>query len=85
VAERLPSPVLLVAFEASATLPDCLRAALNTARRLHLGIAFDFGPEDDLTQYVVQPWMTLEEVLAMWDPDQAQSVAEHQGVHGGSA
>jgi hypothetical protein len=83
VAERLPSPVLLVAFETSAILPDCLRAALNHSRRLGLGLAFDFGPEDDLTQYIVHPWHQIEDVLAMWDPVAAQSVAEHQGVHGG--
>jgi hypothetical protein len=83
MSDRLPMPVLLVAFEASATLPDCLRAALEHSRRLHLGISFDFGPDDDLTQFIVQPWMTLPDVLAMWDGDQAASVAEHEGVHGG--
>lgn len=83
MADRLPVPFLLVAFEASATLPDCLRAALNHARRLQVGLAFDFGPDDDLERFIVQPWHQIEEVLAMWDPDHAQSVAAHLGVHGG--
>jgi hypothetical protein len=81
--ERLPDPVLLVAFEASAPLPDCLRAALNTARRLRVGIAFEWGPDDNVKQFIIQPWHTLEDVLAMWDVGMAQSVAEHLGVHGG--
>ena len=83
MAERLPSPVLLVAFEPSATLPDCLRSALETARRLRLGIQFEYGPDDDLTSYTIQYWMQIEDVLAMWDPEQAASVAEHLGVHHG--
>jgi hypothetical protein len=83
VAERLPTPVLMVAFEASATLPDCLRAARAAAQRLQLGVAFMFGPDDDETQYLVQPWMSLEDTLALWDETQAASVAAHQGVHGG--
>ena len=78
--DRLPDPVLLVAFEASAPLPDCLRAALNTARRLHLGIAFEWGPDDAVQQYIVQPWMTLEDTLALWDPEYATSVAAHGGL-----
>lgn len=83
MSDRLPMPVILVAFEPSATLPDCLRAARHHAQRLHIGVAFLFGPEGDETQYVVQPWHTLDQVLAMWDESQAASIAEHQGVHGG--
>jgi hypothetical protein len=81
--DRLPDPVLLVAFEASAPLPDCLRAALNTARRLHLGIAFEWGPDEDVKQYIIQCWMTTEDVLALWNPEHAASVAAHEGaLHG---
>ena len=81
--DRLPDPVLLVAFEASAPLPDCLRAALNTARRLRVGIAFEWGPDDNVQQWIVQPWMTLEDTLALWDPEHAASVAAHEGaLHG---
>jgi hypothetical protein len=81
--DRLPDPVILIAFEPSAPLPECLRAALNTARRLRLGCAFEHGFGPNLRQFIIQPWMTLEDTMALWDPVYAASLAQHEGMlHG---
>jgi hypothetical protein len=83
MAERLPHPVLQVAFEPSASLPDCLRSARALAQRLHVGVQFLFGPEDDEALYLVQSWMSLEDTLALWDPEHAASVQAHVEAHRG--
>lgn len=77
MAERLPSPILQVWFEPTASIPDCLRSALNTARRLQVGVVF----EQDGQEYTVQPWMDVEHVLALHDAALAASVREHLEVH----
>ncbi len=82
MSDRLPQPLMTVAFEPSAALPDCLRAALRLAKRLSLGVAFTYrAPHEKSHSYVVQPWMGLEDVLTLWDAEQAQSVAHHLGEH----
>ncbi len=84
MADRLPQPMITVAFEPSAALPDCLRSALRLAKRLSLGVTFTYRePHQKGQSYTIQPWMGVEDVLALWDPEQAQSVAQHVGAHGG--
>ena len=79
MAERLPVPVLQVGFEPSASTPDCLRSALQTAKRLGLGVLFERGE----TEYIVHPWLDVPQVLALYDEALSASVQEHGEVHRG--
>jgi hypothetical protein len=71
--DRLPTPVMQVGFDPTATLPDCLRAALRTAQRCQVGVLF----ERDGEEYIVQPWHTVDQALELADVTLAASVREH--------
>lgn len=77
--DRLPRPFLQVAFVENASLPDCLRSALNHAKGLHMGIVFAHSDQE----YVVQPEMPLDDVLAMADTVLGDSVKAHMEEHRG--
>jgi hypothetical protein len=65
--ERLPVPMVQVDFTPSEALPDCLRAMWMHARRLQVGLTLFYSMPEALavTPYVVWPWMSLEDVLAL--------------------
>ena len=76
---QLPTPCIQVGFATGLSLPDCLRAALQTARGLRVGVLFTHG--DDSRELVVWPWTTLEDALAQHDPEHAASVQAHVEAH----
>lgn len=74
--DRLPDPCLQVGFHEDAALPECLRSAHRTATRLGVGVLF----EREEQEYVVWPWMSVDQALELFDASLAESVREH--LHG---
>lgn len=72
MADRLLTPVILLSFPEGVLIPDCLRTAYAVSRRLQLGVTVILSEQE----YLVWPWMDLEQVLSMWDADQALSASQ---------
>lgn len=71
--EKLPVPLVPVAFADDAAPVECLRSALNTAKRMQVGVVFEcIG-----VTYTVHPWMSVDQVVSLADAALGTSVREH--------
>lgn len=71
MAERTPTPYLIVAFQEQEEVEDCLRSAYSLSRRLNVGIHFTQQGDD----WIIQPWQSWDEVKqSMADVRQREGV-----------
>jgi len=74
---RLPTPIVEVTYNQGTPLPDCLRASLAFAKGLSCGVRFPIGN----LEYIVWPWMSVEQALELWDPVTAGLIKEQIEAH----
>lgn len=58
MAERTPTPYLVIAFMDHEAVEDCLRSAYSLSRRLNVGIHFTQQGAD----WMLQPWQSWDDV-----------------------